>query len=242
MAGPPPEPSPDDGRLPVSPPRSGAYLAARRHSARVRRLKTAIPIAAAAATLVVLATWLNPLGRIPGLTLGPVSLSGSKIAMESPKLTGFRKDARPYEVTATAAYQDVRTPGVIELKEMKAKMTVDAAGTVAELVSRAGLFDTTKEHLEFGHEIRITTSRGEEAVLKSASVDFKAGTVHSGDAVRIKTRSGTIEAEGLDVSDGGATFSFRGRVRTQFERVVPEPAMTASARPSPRVSQAEPGR
>lgn len=245
MTGPLPEPSIDDGHAPATAGRSRAYAVARRHSARVRWLKVAIPIGAGgAALLIALATLFDPFGRLPGLTLGPVSLTGTKIAMENPKLTGFRKDARPYEVTAKAAFQDVRKPGLIELKDMTAKLKLDAAGTAAELVSTLGLFDTAKEHLDLGGDIRITTTRGEEVMLKSAAVDFKGGTVRSSEAVRITTRQGTIEAEGLDVSDGGSTIAFKGRVRTQFLRVLPEPATTASAppRPAPRVSQAEPAR
>ena len=36
--------------------------------------------------------------------------------MESPKLTGFRNDNRPYEVTATQALQDVKKPNIVELR------------------------------------------------------------------------------------------------------------------------------
>ena len=42
---------------------------------------------------------------------GPLSLSGTKITMENPRLTGYReRDLRPYEVTAIAAMQDMRKP------------------------------------------------------------------------------------------------------------------------------------
>ena len=37
--------------------------------------------------------------------------------MESPKLTGFKNDNRPYEVTASAATQDVRQPNLVESEE-----------------------------------------------------------------------------------------------------------------------------
>lgn len=206
----------------VSAPRGRAYDAARRHSARVRLFKVAIPIGSTvAAALVVAVTVYNPFGKLAGLTLGPLTLSGTKVAMEGPRLTGFRsKDARPYEVTAIAAYQDIRKPNVIELRDMQARLTVDESGASTRLVSKLGVFDTTKEHLELSQDIRITTDKGDEVLMRSASVDFKAGTVLSKEPVRITTGQGVIEAEGVQVSENGRTISFTGRVRTQFDRSV----------------------
>ncbi|MGA0597024.1 LPS export ABC transporter periplasmic protein LptC [Enterovirga sp. CN4-39] len=227
-----------DGRH--GPDRAAAYAKAKRHSLRVRLLKFAIPAGAlAAGGLVVAATMFKPFGDIPGLSLGSVTLSGTKIAMENPRLTGFRQDNRPYEVTAKAAFQDVRKPGLIELKDVNAKLVTDAVGTRASLVSASALFDTAKEHLDLAEPIRITTTRGEEVLLRSASVDIKGGTVLSREAVKISTQNGTIEAEGVEVSDGGRTFFFQGRVRTQFSRATIEPAEPAG---DARMSQVEPSR
>jgi len=227
-----------DGRN--GPGRGGAFAKAQRHSLRVRLLKFVIPAGAlVAGALLVAATMFKPFGDIAGLSLGTVSLSGTKIAMENPRLTGFRKDNRPYEVTAKAAFQDVRKPGLIELKDVNARLATDAAGTSATLVSASALFDTTKELLDLAQDIRITTSRGEEVLLRSASVDIKGGTVVSREPVKITTQNGTIEAEGVQVSDSGRTISFQGRVRTQFSRAAIEPEADAKTGDSPRMSQAD---
>jgi lipopolysaccharide export system protein LptC len=201
-------------------PRARAYAQARRHSARVRFFKLAIPIGAAFAMAVVVGTaLLNPIGRIGGLTLGPLTLSGSKITMESPRLTGFRKDTRPYEVKAVAATQDVRKPNVIELKEMQARLVLDDNGTAARLEAASGVFDTQKEQLELRHDVRVKTDLGHDAQLKSASIDFKAGTVVSREPVTVTMANGTIEAQGVEISDSGNVVVFRGRVRTVFDAV-----------------------
>jgi lipopolysaccharide export system protein LptC len=225
-----------DGRR--GPDRSSAYQKARRHSLRVRLLKFGIPVGAlVAGGLVIAATFYKPFGNIPGLSLGSVSVSGTKIAMENPRLTGFRKDNRPYEVTAKAAFQDVRKPGLIELKDVNAKLATEA-GSSASLVSAAALFDTAKELIELTQDVRITTTRGEEVLLRSASVDIKGGTVASREPVKITTQNGTIEAEGVHVSDNGRTLSFEGRVRTQFSRDAIEPSSNQPG-DSSRISQAE---
>jgi lipopolysaccharide export system protein LptC len=181
----------------------------------------------------------NPFSHV-GLTLGPMSISGNKVAMEGPRLTGYKKDDRPYEVTATAAYQDIRKPSVIELKDMKARMVMDANGTAANLVSRVGVFDTQKEHLELSDHIRVTTDKGDEALLQTASVDFKGGTLQSSDPVKITSASGQIEATGIHISDNGKTIAFTGRVHVVLTRTASgdRPATTSST----KVSEADASR
>jgi len=224
------------------------FRAARRHSALVRALKIAIPfgsvLAVAAVTFVSV---YNPFARIPGMTVGPISVSGSKIAMESPRLTGFRKDKRPYEVTATAAFQDIRKPNVIELKEMRARLAMDDSGAMANLVSKVGVFDTSKDHLDLTNDVRVWTDKGDEILLKSASIDLKVGTVISREPIRVTTSTMVLEAEGLDLSDGGKTMSFTGRVRAKLMRGVGAPPSTdplvpgVAVRTPAKISQAEAG-
>jgi lipopolysaccharide export system protein LptC len=65
--------------------------------------------------------------------------------------------------------------------------------------------------------VRVTTESGEAARLKSASIDFKGGTVISREPVAVTLTNGTIEAQGLEISDNGRVLTFTGRVRTVFE-------------------------
>lgn len=199
--------------------RARSFAVARTHSRVVRLLKFAIPaVSLVAAAAVVGWSLYNPFSRIPGLTMGPITVQGSKIAMESPRLTGFRKDNRAYEVTATAAYQDIRKPNVIELKDMKARLATDDVGTMANLVSNTGIFDTGKEHLDLKDDIRVWTDKGEQVLLKSASVDFKTSTGFSREPVKITTPTLTLDAEGMEMADNGQRITFTGRVRTVLTR------------------------
>lgn len=215
------------------PPRARAYGVAQRHSVRVRLLKRAIPVGAAVAIAIVLGIAIfDPFGRMSGISLGPVSLSGTKITMEHPRLTGYRKDTRPYEVTATAAFQDVRKPNVIELQDMTGRLAMDDNGTIAHLRAATGVYDTQKEYLELKTDIRVSTDNGQEALLKSATVDFKAGTVVSREPVTVKFSGGTIAADALDVSDSGKIIVFTGHVQTILD--------SAGSDGRPRVAQNPP--
>jgi len=211
-----------------------AYRRAQRHSVVVRLLRRAIPFGAAVAVAaVVAAAVLDPFGRGQGLSLGPVSLSGTKITMEAPRLTGFRQGNRGYEVTASAAMQDVRKPTLIELVDLRARMVTDDAGSTVRLKADTGVFDTQKEQLEVRDNVEVTTDDGQRALLESAFADFKAGTVTSRQPVKVFLRDAVIEADGLDVSENGKVISFIGNVRTLIER-------TGAAVPGPTAARNEP--
>jgi lipopolysaccharide export system protein LptC len=198
-------------------PRARAYDQARRHSARVRFYKRVIPIGTAVAVAALVAFALAAPSGPAGLSLGPISFSGTKVTMERPKMTGFHKDKRPYEVTATSATQDVRKPNVIELNQMRGRLIIDDHGTAARLEAATGVFDTTREHLDLRQDVRVTTDAGHAAHLKSAAIDFKAGTVRSREAVTVTLTDGTIEAQGLEITDNGRVLTFIGRVHAVFE-------------------------
>ena len=202
----------------ANPRRTRAHARARSHSAQVKTLRRLIPVAAGAAVLLLgAATLLNPFGALaPSVAIGPVSLSGTKVRMENPRLSGFRKNDRGYEVTAAAALQDVRKPSLIELEAMRGHIATDEKGGIARIEAATGLFDTSRESLTLERDIRLWTDKGEEARLKSAAVDFKAGTVKSREAVTVTVPSGSVVADSLDVVDNGKVISFIGNVHSVF--------------------------
>ena len=98
------------------------FRAAVRHSRLVRLLRTAIPIVIALVfALLIVAAYFNPfrvLARLP-IDPGKIVLSGTRITMELPRVAGYTKDARPYEVTAKAASQDITKPDIVDLQEIR---------------------------------------------------------------------------------------------------------------------------
>jgi len=190
-----------------------AYRAAVRHSARVRFLKKAIPIGSAVAiAIVVFIGIFDPFGRLGGLTLGPVSLSGTKITMAAPKLRGYRAGSRPYEMTAESASQDARKPNLVELNEIRGQVTLENDGR-AHIEATTGVYDSQSEKLELAGRVNVRTDTGYNAHLTTASVDFKAGKVTSTEPVTVDIGNGSIKADRLDIDDNGKHIVFEGRVR-----------------------------
>lgn len=201
----------------VAATRSRVHAHAYRHSGRVRQLRRLIPLVAGGSTVALLAYLFNPFAAVvPGVSVGAVTLAGSKVKMENPRLSGFRKGNRAYEVTAEAALQDVRKPSQIELQQMRGHIATDDQGGIARLSAASGLFDSAREALDLKNNIRVWTDKGEEARLQTAAIAFKTGAIVSKDPVTVTTAKGTVDADGLDVVENGKVISFIGNVHVHI--------------------------
>src|ERR1019366_10248700 len=105
------------------------FAVAARHSRLVRVLRIAVPAAVGLAMAgFVAVSVFNPfrmlLPRLP-LDIGNMVVSGTKITMESPHLSGYTPDQRPYELWAKTATQDVTDPDHVELKTLRAKVRME---------------------------------------------------------------------------------------------------------------------
>ena len=110
------------------------FAIAARHSRMVRALRIAVPAAVILAmTAIIAVSIFNPfrllLPKLP-LDVGNLVVSGTKITMESPHLSGYTPDRRPYELWASTATQDLTDPDHLELKVLRAKFLMEDRTTV----------------------------------------------------------------------------------------------------------------
>ena len=211
-------------------PRERAFLAAGRHSTRVRRMRRLFMLAAIGGpVLVVVFGLVNPFRILPKqLTLGAIGLNGSRITMELPKLSGFRSDGRPYTVRAASGVQDAKQPDLIELNALEAQFT-DSDGKLIDVSAARGLYDTKKELMDLSGGARIRAKSGYDVVLKSAHLDFKAGSLVSLDPVTMVMTGGTVAALSVAVADSGARVTFEGDVRTVMKADRADAGLRAAA-------------
>ena len=127
--------------------RRAAFVAAQRHTRHVRFLRRAIPVVAVTAVLgLIVVPFLNPLrGKLQNVSIGAVGITGGKVRMETPKLSGYRKDNRPYQVTAENAYQAIRNPTQIELQTLLARIQMEREGWV-EIRTGSGVYVLDRSH------------------------------------------------------------------------------------------------
>jgi lipopolysaccharide export system protein LptC len=205
------------------------FRLAKRHSRTVRFLRIGIPVAAVlGAGVVALMTWFNPLrllAQLPAVSLGDVVVSGTKIKMEKPKLSGFTSDSRRYDLTAGAAAQDLMRPGLMELQEVDATVEIEANNPV-KIVAKNGTFDTKSEILTLVNNVVVTSSTY-EGHLSEAVIDTKSGNVVSEKPVTLLLQNGTVNSSRLEIVQGGDLIRFDKGVTVHMRTDNASPAKTA---------------
>jgi lipopolysaccharide export system protein LptC len=187
-----------------------AFRAARRHSRLVRVLRVAVPATVViGAVVVTLMTYLNPLrmlGKLP-VDVGNLVVSGTKVTMEQPKLSGFTRDARAYELTADAAAQDLTKPDIIELKHIRAKVQMQDKSMVT-MSAVKGVYDSKADTVKLETDIVLTSTAGYQGRLSEATVDVRKGDVVSKHPVVLNMLQGTLKAKGLQIVNSGDLVRF----------------------------------
>ena len=217
------------------------FAIAARHSRMVRVLRIAVPAAVilAMATIVAASFFNNPfrmlLPKLP-LDVGNLVVSGTKITMESPHLSGYTPDQRPYELWAKTATQDITDPDHVDLNTLRAKILMEDRSTVT-LDALHGLFDTKEQLLNLHKDIFLQTSTGYEARLSQAFVDMGKGTVTSDEHVDVKLLNGTLTADKLRIFNGGEVVRFEGNVVMNLDKLGDE---SASGQPANEPAAPEP--
>lgn len=219
------------------------FRAAARHTRFVRFLRFAIPAGiVAVVTIILVATFFNPFRLIAAFPIDPgkISLSGTKIIMELPRLTGFTADSRPYELTARAAAQDLTKLEILELNDISAQVELKDGQRVT-IKSISGVYDTKGELLRLNDQIILNSTSGYEGHLSEATVNVASGNIVSERPVELKLPNGVLNANRLEVMENGALIIFGGgvemtltpdQVRPASQDSVPLGAPAASVRRS----------
>jgi lipopolysaccharide export system protein LptC len=190
---------------------------ARRHSLFVRFLRIGLPLGVIVGlTALVLFSYFKPMqifDKLPGLS-GNLGIQGSKITMQLPKIAGFTRDSRAYELTAENAVQDIAAPDMIELQNLRARMEMQDKDIV-NLTAKAGTYNTKGDKIVLRDQIVVTSGQGFSARLREAAVDMKAGNVVSDQPVEVTLPNGLLISNGMEIVESGAVIRFnRGVVLT----------------------------
>jgi len=208
-----------------------AFRAARRHSRLVRILRIAVPASVAVGVIIIaMITYFNPLrmlARLP-INIDNLVVSGTKVTMEQPRLSGFTRDARAYELTADTAAQDMTKPDIVELRNIRAKVEMQDKSSM-EMTAVTGIYDAKGETLKLDQNILLNSSTGYQGHLSEALVDIRKGNVVSEHPVEVKLLQGTLNANRLDIFDSGDVIRFHGGVIMDMMLNQPSPQPKADA-------------
>ena len=173
----------------------------------------------------------NPLGMLAKMPvdLGSLVVSGTKIMMQQPRIAGFTRDNRRYDLTAQAAGQDLTKPDQVELHGIQASMEM-LDKSFFQTTARNGLYNTKSEQLTLSHNIVVTTSSGYQALLSEAIVDIRAGKIVSEKPVEVTTSTWTVNANRMEIGESGEFVRFERGVAVVLLPESSAPVVTGSVR------------
>jgi lipopolysaccharide export system protein LptC len=187
-----------------------AFRSARRHSRMVRLLRIAIPVAVVLSIIgISLLTYFNPLRMLAKLpiNMNDLVVSGTKITMEKPRMSGFTKDERAYEFSAEAAAQDLTKPDIVELRNIHGTIQMQDK-SMMEMSADTGTYNTKLETLKLENNILLSSTNGNKGRLSVATVDVRKGNVVSHQPVELEFLQGKLNANRLEIVDSGDLVRF----------------------------------
>jgi lipopolysaccharide export system protein LptC len=193
-----------------------AYIDARFHSARVRRLKVLLPVAAVVVSLAfigvsVIRTYLPENIKIDG-----ARIENGKVVMEKPAISGRNAAGINYSMLAERALQDIKNPNLITLETVKAAVPIND-DLIARVEATTADYDRATDNLDVRSPFTINLSNGLRAKFQTAQVDVKGGSLTTSDPVSIEKEGASVVARSLKMTDKGRTITFEGNVRMNVD-------------------------
>jgi lipopolysaccharide export system protein LptC len=194
--------------------RADAFRAAGRHSARVRQLKRVMIIGSVAAVIAVVGIGIfDPFRHVPKVSFDDITLTGSKVSLQKPLVTGFRQDGRPYQIKAASMTQDLHTPTAFDLTTVEGVIGLADKGSVT-ITANSGIYDNTANYMVLNGDVHLKNDSGYEAFFQTAHIDFKKNDVVSDKPVKVLMNTTTVTADTLKVVDSGKSIIFDGHVKS----------------------------
>ncbi|MBB6486462.1 LPS export ABC transporter periplasmic protein LptC [Rhizobium lusitanum] len=197
-------------------PQRSAYKDAIFHSARVRRLKVLLPLAAVIVTLIFVVVSVVRAYLPAEIQIEGAKIEDGKVVMERPAIAGRNKDGINYSMLAEKALQDIKNPNMITLKTIKASMPVNT-DVIAHVTAQSADFDRQADTLKLTEPFVIQMDNGLRAEFKTAFLDVKKGDLSSQDQVAISRGGMSVVARSLKMTDKGSVIQFDGQVRMNIE-------------------------
>ncbi|ASY54983.1 MULTISPECIES: LPS export ABC transporter periplasmic protein LptC [Sinorhizobium] len=193
-----------------------AYASAARHSARVKRLKIVLPLAAGVIALVFAAISFIRAFLPEELQLETATIENGKIVMQNPAISGRNRQDISYSMKAQRALQDIANPDIITLEKIHAEMPVNET-LVATVDATSGIYDRGGNTLDMNAPFTISMNNGVNADFQSAYLDIDAGEMETKHPIAISMNGGSIIAQSLRMTDKGRIVTFEGMVRVNVE-------------------------
>lgn len=215
----------------IGAPRASAVPEARRHTARVVRLRRFLLWSCATVVVVVVAGLaLHSLRLLPDLQFAHIALQGTRITIEDPRLVGYRKDGLPFEIRAKIGIQDVTSPDVVELEKLDVRID-NSSGAATKLSAAKGIYNSKLDHADLSGVVRIYDDKHYDMRLETATIDFGPAVMKSDKSVTLTLDSAVVSAQSVELAQSEQRMSFTGAVHSVFKGEEPSAAEDGAAEP-----------
>ena len=157
-------------------------------------------------------------------------MKGSHIVIDSPKLVGYQKDGRPYEVRAKTGVQDIAAPDTIDLDSVEVRIENNANSAIT-LQAPKGLYSTKGDRADMTGGVIIRDPKKFDMRLESAVMDFKTSKMKSDKPTILKLEGGEISSKAVEFSQKDSHATFSGGVHSTLYGEGAEPANAFHAAP-----------
>lgn len=193
-------------------------------AARRARLAPLLSWAALAFGLGLVIMFLVQAGIFSALTPKP---KPAPLTVEMPdqiagafaRIAGFDRENQPYVITAKKGYQDKETAELVHMEDLTAMFRRNS-GQSFELFSKTGLYNSKAREMDLEGNVRIVEKGRFTATMAKAHVELEKKNLLSNAPVLVELDFGTINANGLQVSNDGNNIKFLNGVKARFNQTM----------------------
>lgn len=180
----------------------------------VRFMKFILP-AMAFCILMAVFVWPQLSKRQNLLSIGMTAIESENAAlvMNNPRYRGADSSGQPYVVTADRAIQDPQDDKQVTMDRVQADFNMND-GQWWSLTADTGVYNGSLEILDLFGNIAIFGNQGYEMHGHAVEVNLKTKVISSDEKVWGQTATGTINANGMRVYEGGRVVVFINGVKT----------------------------
>jgi lipopolysaccharide export system protein LptC len=202
--------------------RTGAFRAARRHSALVRLLKMLLPAGAVGVVaLYILPSQLSIRTKLGEASVQAIDVNSGGIRMVNPRIKGVHEKYGVYDIRADSSVQHVDQPELMDFDIINAEI-VSPQGEKTVLTAPNGIYHTKKEEMTFNNGVDIGGDAGISGKLKTATAFMQENRLISKDPVQLALHGHTILADSAEVWTSEKRAVFTGNVKVHLERAQTE--------------------
>jgi len=191
-----------------------------RKAVRRARLAKGLSWLAAALGVGFVLTFLIQAGLFTALLPGeppvPAVPRADQITTTQSTVTGMDREKQPYEVTARRGWQDEKTPTLVHLEAPEGRFR-RAVGTQYTISAETGLYDTAAKKLDLSGNVVLEQKDRFKARMDKANIAVEEKSLVSQSPVAVTFGSGTVNANGMQITDDGARILFLNGVKARFD-------------------------